>query len=272
MGSATRARHGFSLIELLIVIGIIGVLVAIAVAVGTTVTAGARARSTQDVIRVLEQTRDTWMQDSGEMIPDVIEIANGVNTFVRQYPIDARAAASGNWTGDATPSVTIYTSIVMQNASVGSMLEGQDPRFFKGSRVPGPVNGEAEAWSIPAMEVVDAWGRPIRFVHPSYDGGFGDYWNAKDKKLESGRELLLVGSGKKGDPTVEFRRSWRPWDEKGEGAKVTSKWVGDADEGICPGGTPYFYSAGEDADPGTRSNNVYSVQPEFPAETRAFLD
>jgi hypothetical protein len=44
---------------------------------------------------------------------------------------------------------------------------------------------------------------------------------------------------------------------------------GQADEGLCPGNRPYFYSAGPDGDPGTRGDNIYleTARPTYPPET-----
>ena len=98
-----------------------------------------------------------------------------------------------------------------------------------------------------SVQIVDAFNRPIRFVHPSMDGGFGDVYAPGLKRSGEFLEITSrAGNTLKPEPT-KFRRSARPFDPK-----TASNVVGDADEGICTSERPYFYSAGLDGDPGTR--------------------
>ena len=123
---------------------------------------------------------------------------------------------------------------------------------------------------MPAVNIRDAWGRPMRFVHPAFHGGYGDFWDPVAERLDGSRGILKVllptNSGR--PFPMEYKRSYRPFAADAPGRKAT--WIGDADEGMAVGGRGYFYSAGEDGDPGTRANNVYSTVPRFPVETRDF--
>lgn len=110
--------------------------------------------------------------------------------------------------------------------------------------------------------VKDGWGRPIRFVHPKYAGGFGAFDNGTS--LDASRADMSVTYKQGGNlQTATLRRSYRPFLT----ASSSATQVGDADEGIPITSQPYFYSGGVDGDPGTRSDNVYSVTPKFQAET-----
>ena len=133
---------------------------------------------------------------------------------------------------------------------------------------------------ILAPRVLDAWGQPIRFVHPTFQGGAGTYWDPKPAGGGSpkfvARPRILVGSPQAGQAPMNFDRSYRGYDALGNlatGAQLRSLHItGDADEGRHPADRPYFYSAGPDGNPGARALNVYvdGARPQFPAETARF--
>ena len=58
-------RSAFTLVELLVVIGIIGVLVAIVIGVAASVAEGGRARATEGVLRALDQSLDIYVEQRG---------------------------------------------------------------------------------------------------------------------------------------------------------------------------------------------------------------
>jgi prepilin-type N-terminal cleavage/methylation domain-containing protein len=261
------AREAFTLVELLVVIGIIAILVALAVVVGSKVVEGGKARSTADVIRVMDTSLGAWQFNARTNLPEFLEAPNrsGGATF---YPIiDARQAGNEDWTAPARPSTTYYTALVLQDPSIGTEFQQLDSTFVSPSL---EELSDDPLRKLRALEIRDAWGRPMRFVHPAFHGGHGPYWDAEAKRVESGRDVLRVEvpTGKGRPIAVDFRRSYRPFDPNNANRK--DGWVGDADEGMAVGGRAYFYSAGQDGDPGTRADNVYSTQPQFPVETRGF--
>lgn len=130
---------------------------------------------------------------------------------------------------------------------------------------------------------VDAYGFQIRMVHPQFQGGFGRYyypntagsgaWQQDGSDTQHpGRVNARIapdwyasqppGVSPSAPAVGEFSRSYRPFDP----TVISGNVVGDADEGSCTGSRAYFYSAGSDGDPGTRSDNVYTVDPIFPRE------
>ncbi|MBI2760015.1 MAG: type II secretion system protein [Chloroflexi bacterium] len=142
--------------------------------------------------------------------------------------------------------------------------------------------------------VNDAWGRPIRFSHPAFQGGAGAYWDPKPPPDGQGpglvvRPRLLIGGPQSGQAVMNFDRSYQPFtpafmlnsegrlepvprvDTQGRTIRGASP-AGDCDEGRHPAGRPYFYSAGPDGNPGARALNVYvdGARPQFPAETARF--
>lgn len=275
---ASRPPRAFTLVELLIVIGIIAILVSMAVVVGTKVVEGGKARATQDVIRVLDTSLGAWHLNADKPVPEVLEIPQSATKSLFYPIIDARLADSGEpydqsyWVSAASSSGNLYTALVMQDASIAAEFQQLDSTFIKPHPVPqDPDDGAAESWSLAALDIQDAWGHSLRFVHPAFHGGHGEYWDADRERLDTQREPLKIklptSHGGNTIP-VEFRRSYRPFEGDDPNRKTT--WIGDADEGMTIGGTPYFYSPGDDGDPGTRANNVYSTRPRFPVETRDF--
>lgn len=269
----SRASRGaFTLIELLVVIGIIAVLVALAVVVGTKVVEGGRARATSDVIRVLDNTLGRWQLNAKQPLPEFLEVKESERRS-RFFPIiDARLASESDFAEAAVPSARYFSALVMQDESIKAEFQQLDSTFVSTSSMPGEDNnGQRESWALPAVDIRDAWGNPMRFVHPAFHGGHGAFWDPESGRLEGNREELTVRlPTSKGNNTiqVEYRRSYRPFEADDPSRKST--WVGDSDEGMGVGGRGYFYSAGEDGDPGTRANNVYSNEPRFPVETRDF--
>lgn len=263
----TSMRRAFTLVEMLVVIGIIVILVSLAVVTGTKVIAGGKARASEDVIRVLDESRATWMLNWDKPLPAYLEL----DPQLRRAPIpiiDARPAASGDWSAPAHPSLTYYTALVLQDPMIAPIFQQLDSAFVKPTTAPLPDNtGQSNRYAFRALEITDAWGRPFRFVHPEFHGGHGPYWDAERETMESQRDVYRLPQGMKYVPN-EFRRSYRPFNPDNVSRKST--WIGDADEGMCPGNTPYFYSPGEDGDPGTRDDNAYSTVPQFPVETRDF--
>lgn len=288
---ANRSRHartegGFTYVEMLVVLIIIGLLVAISLQVGRAVSEGGRLRQTEATLRVLDQSLTTYMSENPGQFPGEIVDARG-----EVYPIiDGRCMNA--WSGDqanvapAWPSLGLYLSVVTKNGKIAPTITGLDPSLIQvvdfPSQQPGfsqpeeLVSGNTRAQQM--FTVLDGWGRPFRFVHPKYDGGFGDVFKPVGGTgtgfTSVGRgnlELQLPTSGG-GTRSVRFRRSAMPFNPDGgnytagDGAG-NGAWVGDADEGLCAADRPYFYSAGPDGNPGTRGDNVYSVKPSFPAES-----
>lgn len=261
--------HGFTLVELMVVIGIIGLLVVIALGVSTRVTASGKERLTLDTIRVLENTLTAYQAAKEALPPDRFtyeDPAGSGNAW--DFPlIDGREDGAANFDRDtdpAIPSLARYLAVVSQVPEADSHIKGLDSRLVR------PITLlTVDGLPITSIEVLDGWGHPIRFVHHAYDGGAGGYFDGTS--VQTNRDLFMVSvrTNSTVGTRTEFRRSYRPFDP---GTPPPGTPIGDADEGICPGNRPYFYSQGPDRDPGARDDNVYATPPTYASETSQFID
>lgn len=276
-------RRGFTLIELLIVVGIIGVLVAITLVVGGQVLAGGKSRTTQDILRQLSTATDLWAQQADSKIPSKYTFSTGPGAGERwEYALaDVREQAPppDGAIAPAIDSGARAMALLRSRPDVAAALSTLPSKFvvavdLRARDAGGTVAGNEPSEAVNSVQVLDAWGRPIRFVHPAWDGGWGEYWNgstvtARDNPyaaLPAGQRPSEIRGGTEVARTT-WRRSYKPFSPQAPG--VTDAWVGDADEGRCESGAPYWYSVGEDGDPGERGDNVYTTRPRFDRATEA---
>lgn len=288
---ARPRRRGFTLIELLVVIVVIGVLVSIVIAVGGGVQRSARVRLTRDTIRVVDTVTESYLLQLDELPPALVAgpaasgaIGGTANDRSAIYPIadGTGLLAAGAVEGSPINSIGYF---VLAAAEIGldselAQLSGDVYRRFDPD---GEVDGGSGEVEQPFINTVfDAWGNPLRFVHPRFDGLIGEIDAA------SGEVARTVGSPGQGIAVVEaqiggmpdpslfhLRNSAIP-----DGFDATSvtdlsvlpmrqirrnvltdadraMWggpgpaIGDSDGGVCVNGRPYVYSAGPDGDPST---------------------
>ncbi|MBY0262367.1 MAG: prepilin-type N-terminal cleavage/methylation domain-containing protein [Phycisphaerales bacterium] len=320
--SAT-ARGGFTLIEVVVVLGIIAILAAVSVVVFGRVTEGGRRSQTENIIRTLDATLDTLAAErEGGRVPSRFVDDKGGEFAIFDGRMDS--APSRAVSEAAEPSLGFFLAATRQvqgvqsafnqipgefsdkeeasqyrykkrgqlvraariyDASAASAAEPSNPSDVpedvplvtrQGAPLRNVSPGDTKPPAFPTLDIRDPWGNQIRFVHPGYGGGYGDFyrlasggagtWESRSRAVFSGEFKQGGGSNSR-----KFNRSCRPFDPTDTASQGSGKarLVGDADEGT-PTGRAYFYSPGPDRDPGARGDNVYSGQrPQFPAETRA---
>ncbi|MBE7492310.1 MAG: prepilin-type N-terminal cleavage/methylation domain-containing protein [Planctomycetes bacterium] len=131
-----RSRSGFTLIELIIVIGIIAVLVVVLVAVLLNAqSSGEKAKAKNFVNTVIPAAIGKWQEDTGK----------GNNEFPRSGNNRAGAYYDGN--------VELYKTLVLDPAKTSKGAYVGDDQYLKGEHDGKPV-------------FVDPWGRP--YVYRNY--------------------------------------------------------------------------------------------------------
>lgn len=257
--SAIRGRRAFTLIELLVVLGIIAILITLSITVGRQVSRGGEDRITRDMERVLDMTLSSWFGDKDSKFPSYLEVADSANgpEDKKAAIIDATRAGRGVV---AEPTLAMFLLVAKETASVDAALKQQiDAKYLK--EVPLRTTYDKEFWSggrNTATTITDAWGRPFRFVHPVWHGGYGGFVRGLSVVNRPDRDVPDID----GTP-IPYTRSYRI----AANVALSDEILGTADEGLCPGNRPYFYSAGRDGDPGTREDNVYATPVAYPSET-----
>ncbi|MEL7484124.1 MAG: prepilin-type N-terminal cleavage/methylation domain-containing protein, partial [Planctomycetota bacterium] len=181
MNCSNRTRRlGFTLIELLVVIGIIAVLVAIGLTVATTVVNSGRSQATQSTLLAMESVVQDLSVEA-DLRPKDYKFYNVVDggQNVALPIIDARDIdASVDETSKAEPSFARLLKVVQETVpGAATRWQQLDPSLIQESQIgttsSGGVIGSVR---VAGTEVLDSWGNPIRFVHPSFDGGAGDWF------------------------------------------------------------------------------------------------
>ncbi len=289
----TRSPRAFTLVEMMVVIGIIVILVTIVLGVGNAVVEGGRKRATEGVLRALDQTMDMYIDRRGIIPPAVVVVppsrlvdGGPREGLIMYYPlIDGVVQIGPGAPSLAIDSVGMYMIEAEQIPEIQSIVAGLDPRFVRRVQYPpemerGGGGGAAAFDTMPKVEltsILDAWGNPIRIVHPRFDsiivgdGQFGSIGlrpQSPDGYITL-NELPGVTNVNQQMPFRRIRRlaptreEWRNFDQATI-AQNFANGVGDSDGGSCPSPRPYFYSAGPDGDPSTIDDNVYTTRPRFP--------
>lgn len=262
-------RRGFTLIELLVVIGIIGILIAVTLVVGGQVLSSSKARTTADVIRQLNSLTDQWVQLEDRPLPSKYTFEFGaVPDNQWEYALaDVRATGAGV-ADPAVESGARAMAILNARPELAEAIKTLPSDFvetvdLRAVNAAGNPLANEPGVAVQSVRVLDAWRRPIRLVHPAYDGGWGEYWNGSTLVP---RPVTRQMSERRGPAflNTDIRRSIKPFNPD---LPANAGGIGDADEGLCEGRSTYWYSMGEDGDPGTRGDNVYATQPRYPSAT-----
>jgi type II secretory pathway pseudopilin PulG len=197
-----RAAGGFSLVEMMVVIGIIVLLVGLTVAVLGSLSRGAETRQTQDMFTVLEKAYEEWKNVAERDITYGIndQPMAGVTYEIAEQTVDAPPG-----TGDDHEPTDELISDLMANAQCKAMLANLSNNLLKKHAPPSDEVTALDAWETEVITVFPGrlWvagfdpgtqpdnpdgtiqtdfedvfgvcvGRRVRFVSAGPDGQFGN--------------------------------------------------------------------------------------------------
>ncbi len=284
--TSNTQRTGFSLVELLVVISIIGILVAITTMVGSAVINNGKRQATLGVIQSLDQALTAYMDSKGSVPPALVEVpyANLPSSIQSAMPGDVSAfypAIDGRARENTSDELNEVNSVALfiQSASVvpaaQTVFTEMDSKFIQ--------NYSPDEQVLPfLLTAFDAWGNPIRYVHPKFDGIIErdprTLANAGEPvNIVNPNKPFFVAGALPMDATTRVRMKFirRNRLVQADYNQVAPQATGlnqqqlsefsllpDSDGGLTVGNKPYFYSAGPDGDPSTIEDNIYSNSPQ----------
>jgi len=229
-------RRAFTLIELMVVIGIIIILVGIVLAVGSSLASSSEVSRTRNTMQLLESSLDEWRSVANR---ELTWGTDGVPVAGARYDLKEL-----DDNGDPRGHVFLVTellNVIGRSSTIRETLSqvqqerlhrydssaGTAPEWIRNippfEPDPSPNDWETE-WSDGTWDgglaVLDAWDKPIRFIHP------GRQWSDQPPY---------------NDPPADR-------DEDG-----TLRTPLEDIYGICQNRRPYFVSSGPDGSFGDRS-------------------
>ncbi|MSR28132.1 MAG: type II secretion system protein [Phycisphaerales bacterium] len=236
------ARRAFTVLELVVVIGVILILMALALSVTSAVLAANDRRSMETTFKLLEQAMDSWQSQMGRSMTFGRRAVPGVPAATPDYTGTTPTVAYDIYEINAT-SAYIICVMVEQLAVAGSesseilaKVPASALRFVpvNGGTVIGdplPANwlpNRMPTTAAQVREIIDPWGRRISSVFP-------------------GRPATKAELANPAIPTDANDGTVRTQDE-------TSL-------GICRNRRPYFISCGPDGDFTSMDDNIFSYEP-----------
>ncbi len=265
-----RSRRAFTLVELLIVVAIISTLVGIAMVVGGKVIGGGKVKTTREILMTLDQAFTEYTNATGgKTIDPMVRIVSGAGVANEKYipMIDGVDQA-----GAPIPSLGLFLKRVEGVEAADKVLKNIPSKFVRLVT----ING------VQYTNILDAWGKPIRFVHPALDGLIQDSPSSGGANPMMARRLVEVidlptelTTGNKID--ANYQQIRRNGVAVRDTAGNTVPGEPDSDGGTCASGRAYFYSVGPDGKAGTirlnsatgavfadlNEDNVYLATPQF---------
>lgn len=264
-------RSAFTLIELLVVLGIIGILVGLTLVVGGSVVAGGKKRQTEETLKNLDNALNAYIAARESGFPGYVEAR--INNQTLAVPMVDGVADEDQFNGPQQtkariPTTSWFVYVVSELDKVPAAEQAINVIDAKLKRV-GVPNAQGALYEVPGrqIEILDAWGNPIRFVHPKFDGRIT---SAAPSPGNSGGPLVNTADFLAVSVTWAAPRIRRNalTDDQRQARKDAGEpyMIGDSDGGRCTGDRPYFYSVGPDGDPSTTSDNVYLSPPQFESQ------
>ncbi len=149
-----RTRRAFTLVEMVVVIGIIVVLAALTFAVGVAVVQNSEVRQTEATIKLLDAAVREWESQSDR------KVSYGRDSNAPTVAVYDIQQPDPEVPDDARTITDELFAIIGRSAQVEEILAKVDPQFLKREQV--DVNGQP----IDRLRFYDPWGKPIVAIMP----------------------------------------------------------------------------------------------------------
>jgi prepilin-type N-terminal cleavage/methylation domain-containing protein len=261
-----RRRPAFTLVELLVVIGIITILIVLGVSVAHKVTGTGKKHVTENTIRALDTALNAYLSSKGVAAPPAWvrdpRQAPGTSPEIIIPVVDGRNMTAGG-ANAIINSVGLFMLQCKESPEANAAIKNLDPKIVReydpDAAQSNPPPADASQPQIPTA--VDGWGNPIRYVHPAFKGLiYGGYPGTLNDPTASVQVTVVIQppAGKQFRIT-DIRRNAK----ETVTPPVQASHRADSDGGVNTTSRPYFYSAGPDGDPSTTEDNVYLTVPRF---------
>lgn len=193
--SERRRRRGFTMVELLIVIGLIALLVGLTATVTLAVRARSEIKGTQNILRILDLAVSEWEASADrklswgeEGVPfgtSAYEMLNGtphVFTATELLRTVARSSSIQTITNQINEKHIHEYDSTDPSTPAWLVLMPNDPDPNAGDAEGQYSNGDWDG----TIAVLDAWGNPIRAVHPGRLADWNTFGDIEDPHQTNG--------------------------------------------------------------------------------------
>lgn len=269
------SRRAFTVIELLVVIGIIAILISLGFLVASRVSGSGKQRVTEQSLRILDSALASYISSNGgKNPPPTIKDPTSTATNPRWIPvIDGRDGDTQQFVN----SVGLFMEQMKSDPGAYAQFKDLDPKLVKEIDVD---DVGAQTGPQPRLlTAIDGWGNPIRYVHPRFKG----YISEASTTPIFRQTASVLGNPQTGTYAITRIRRVGDRDRFSSGGEAPTWYQPttppipqclDADEGIPLSDRPYFYSCGADGFPDWKrkdpdklpNDNVYLTTPKFLAQ------
>lgn len=165
-----QRQRGFTLIELVVVIGIILLLVGLVMAIGTAVRQNGETQQTETTIELLEAAVQEWQTVAQR------QLTWGIDDDPQDAYYDIQGDPDGEGVNGATWDILVLTELlqtIRRPSSVQSIIAQINPDFVHRYQqddnsvwLSAMETNEVNDRFVGELTVVDAWGLPIYATHP----------------------------------------------------------------------------------------------------------
>ena len=234
-----RARRAFTLLEVIIVIGIIVLLTALTVTIAVGVTGRNDIRHTENVLKLLDLAMSEWQQEADR------QITWGVNGEPAGVIYDIQPDTPQKMGANDEPSMlNIVLDKLQRHPAANSILRQIDGKYLR------LVEVESDPEN-PRLDVVDAWENQIYVIHPG--------------RIADGRTFAddagVPGIFRDEDGTIRVCDSETDADKNHPAVGGGQGW--ECILGVCKNRRICFVSAGPDGDFGDLTDDPTDTESEY---------